>query len=62
MSSLNTHISRDLTRIYLLGKKGNPAFGGTIPISGPHENTHYDGLMLIGDAADSPPYSRAVLT
>ena len=32
-------------------KKGNPAFGGTIPISGPHENTHYDGLMLIGDAA-----------
>ena len=32
-------------------KKGNPAFGGTIPISGPHENTHYDVLMLIGDAA-----------
>ena len=32
-------------------KKGNPAFGGTIPISGPHDNTHYDGLMLIGDAA-----------
>ena len=32
-------------------KKGNPAFGGTIPISGPHENTHYDGLLLIGDAA-----------
>ena len=31
--------------------KGNPAFGGTIPISGPHENTHADGLMLIGDAA-----------
>ena len=31
--------------------KGNPAFGGTIPISGPVENTHYDGLMLIGDAA-----------
>ena len=31
--------------------KGNPAFGGTIPISGPFENTHYDGLMLIGDAA-----------
>ncbi|MEE2811620.1 MAG: NAD(P)/FAD-dependent oxidoreductase [Candidatus Thermoplasmatota archaeon] len=26
-------------------------FGGTIPISGPHENTHADGLMLIGDAA-----------
>ena len=32
-------------------KKGNPAFGGTIPISGPHENTHADGLMLVGDAA-----------
>ena len=32
-------------------EKGNPAFGGTIPISGPFENTHYDGLMLIGDAA-----------
>jgi len=31
--------------------KGNPAFGGTIPISGPFDNTHYDGLMLIGDAA-----------
>jgi len=31
--------------------KGNPAFGGTIPISGPHKNTHSDGLMLIGDAA-----------
>jgi digeranylgeranylglycerophospholipid reductase len=31
--------------------KGNPAFGGTIPISGPHENTHTDGLMLVGDAA-----------
>ncbi len=31
--------------------KGNPAFGGTIPISGPFENTHHDGLMLIGDAA-----------
>ena len=32
-------------------EKGNPAFGGTIPSSGPFENTHYDGLMLIGDAA-----------
>ena len=31
--------------------KGNPAFGGTIQISGPFENTHYDGLMLVGDAA-----------
>ncbi len=31
--------------------KGNPAFGGTIPISGPHKNTHTDGLMLVGDAA-----------
>ena len=26
-------------------------FGGTIPISGPHERTYSDGLMLIGDAA-----------
>jgi len=26
-------------------------FGGTIPISGPHETTHTDGLMLVGDAA-----------
>ncbi len=26
-------------------------FGGTIPISGPHERTHSDGLILIGDAA-----------
>ncbi|MBC8437645.1 MAG: NAD(P)/FAD-dependent oxidoreductase, partial [Euryarchaeota archaeon] len=26
-------------------------FGGTIPISGPHEVTHTDGLMLVGDAA-----------
>ncbi len=31
--------------------KGNPAFGGTIPISGPHDKTHADGLMLVGDAA-----------
>ncbi|MDP6906568.1 MAG: NAD(P)/FAD-dependent oxidoreductase [Candidatus Thalassarchaeaceae archaeon] len=26
-------------------------FGGTIPISGPHEHTYADGLMLVGDAA-----------
>jgi digeranylgeranylglycerophospholipid reductase len=26
-------------------------FGGTIPISGPHEWTYSDGLMLVGDAA-----------
>ena len=26
-------------------------FGGTIPISGPHERTFADGLMLVGDAA-----------
>ena len=32
-------------------EKGSPAFGGTIPISGPFDRTHYDGLMLIGDAA-----------
>ena len=41
-------------------EKGNPAFGGTIPISGPFENTHYDGLMLVGDAAGftSPLFRR----
>jgi digeranylgeranylglycerophospholipid reductase len=32
-------------------EKGNPAFGGTIPISGPHSITFDDGLMMIGDAA-----------
>ena len=32
-------------------EKGNPAFGGTIPISGPFEFTYDDGLMLVGDAA-----------
>ena len=32
-------------------EKGSPAFGGTIPISGPFERTHHDGLMLVGDAA-----------
>ncbi|MBJ33009.1 MAG: hypothetical protein CMB69_03415 [Euryarchaeota archaeon] len=32
-------------------EKGTHAFGGTIPISGPFANTHYDGLMLVGDAA-----------
>ena len=26
-------------------------FGGTIPISGPHERTYADGLLLVGDAA-----------
>ncbi|MBA45326.1 MAG: hypothetical protein CMB31_01905 [Euryarchaeota archaeon] len=26
-------------------------FGGAIPISGPHETTHSDGILLIGDAA-----------
>ena len=26
-------------------------FGGSIPISGPHDHTHADGLMLVGDAA-----------
>ena len=26
-------------------------FGGTIPISGPHQKTHSDGILLIGDAA-----------
>ncbi len=32
-------------------EKGSPAFGGTIPISGPFDRTHHDGLMLVGDAA-----------
>ena len=32
-------------------EKGTHAFGGTIPISGPFAHTHYDGLMLVGDAA-----------
>ncbi|MAK40833.1 MAG: hypothetical protein CL993_03795 [Euryarchaeota archaeon] len=46
-----THF-RDLEQVAPPWKeKGNPAFGGTIPISGPFENTHYDGLMLVGDAA-----------
>ena len=26
-------------------------FGGIIPISGPHETTHSDGILLVGDAA-----------
>ena len=26
-------------------------FGGAIPISGPHDTTHADGILLIGDAA-----------
>jgi len=47
----DTHF-KDLEQVSPSWKiKGNPAFGGTIPISGPHENTHADGLMLIGDAA-----------
>ena len=47
----DTHFN-DLTRQLPQWKqKGSPTFGGTIPISGPFENTHHDGLMLIGDAA-----------
>ena len=47
----NTHF-KDLEQVAPPWKiKGNPAFGGTIPISGPHENTYADGLMLVGDAA-----------
>jgi len=47
----DTHF-KDLTQALPPWKeKGNPAFGGTIPISGPFENTHFDGLMLVGDAA-----------
>ena len=46
-----THF-RELEQVHPPWKeKGSPAFGGTIPISGPFENTHHDGLMLIGDAA-----------
>ena len=46
-----THF-RDLDQVLPPWKeKGSPAFGGTIPISGPFEKTHHDGLMLVGDAA-----------
>tara|TARA_B100000674_G_scaffold20838_2_gene14744 strand:+ start:3122 stop:4351 length:1230 start_codon:yes stop_codon:yes gene_type:complete len=47
----NTHFKGLNQNLPPWKKKGNPAFGGTIPISGPHENTHSDGLLLIGDAA-----------
>ena len=47
----DTHFSDLSQQLPPWKTKGNPAFGGTIPISGPFENTHYDGLMLIGDAA-----------
>ena len=47
----NTHF-KDLEQTLPQWKeKGSPAFGGTIPISGPFQNTHYEGLMLVGDAA-----------
>ena len=47
----NTHF-KELEQVLPPWKeKGNPAFGGTIPISGPFQNTHFDGLMLVGDAA-----------
>ncbi len=47
----NTHF-KELTQVSPPWKeKGNPAFGGTIPISGPYELTYDDGLMLVGDAA-----------
>jgi digeranylgeranylglycerophospholipid reductase len=47
----DTHFS-DLEQVLPPWKgKGSPAFGGTIPISGPFDCTHHDGLMLIGDAA-----------
>ncbi|HJM18519.1 MAG TPA: hypothetical protein QF703_03190, partial [Candidatus Thalassarchaeaceae archaeon] len=47
----NTHFN-ELSQVLPPWKeKGNPAFGGTIPISGPFENTYSDGLLLVGDAA-----------
>ena len=47
----NTHF-KELDQVLPPWKeKGNPAFGGTIPISGPFENTYFDGLILVGDAA-----------
>ncbi|MEC7704805.1 MAG: NAD(P)/FAD-dependent oxidoreductase [Candidatus Thermoplasmatota archaeon] len=48
------------THFYELDKSNPPwrdssrsirGFGGTIPISGPHDKTYSDGLLLIGDAA-----------
>ncbi len=46
-----THFD-DLDRVNPPWRDGTVrGFGGTIPISGPHERTHADGLMLIGDAA-----------
>ena len=47
----NTHFSDSDQTLPPWKERGSPAFGGTIPISGPFENTHHDGLMLIGDAA-----------
>ena len=47
----NTHFKGLNQNLPTWKKKGNPAFGGTIPISGPHDNTYSDGLLLIGDAA-----------
>ena len=47
----NTHFSESEQTLPPWKEKGSPAFGGTIPISGPFERTHYDGLILVGDAA-----------
>ena len=47
----NTHFKELDQALPPWKEKGNPAFGGTIPISGPHEVTHADGIMLVGDAA-----------
>ena len=49
----NTHFKK-LTKEnppWRSGSNNVRGFGGTIPISGPHERTHSDGLMLVGDAA-----------
>ena len=48
----NTHFA-DLNMVNPPWRDGDKVrgFGGTIPISGPHETTHSDGLMLVGDAA-----------
>ena len=47
----DTHFSELEQTLPPWKEKGSQAFGGTIPISGPFQRTHYDGLILIGDAA-----------
>ena len=50
----NTHF-RDSEQTLPRGKRREARLGGTIPISGPFERTHYDGLILVGDAAGFTP-------